>query len=82
MSFKHKYTFEEKERILLEYQTGTHGFKELCRIYGMAEQALKDWIRLYETFGMEGLRNRIISDVVIFLLKKFLSNIGFVLQHN
>uniref|UniRef100_UPI0003B3010B helix-turn-helix domain-containing protein n=4 Tax=Lachnospiraceae TaxID=186803 RepID=UPI0003B3010B len=56
MSFKHKYTFEEKERILLEYQTGTHGFKELCRIYGMAEQALKDWIRLYETFGMEGLK--------------------------
>ena len=56
MSFKHKYTFEEKERIILEYQAGTHGFRELCRIYGMAQQALKDWIRLYETFGMEGLK--------------------------
>ena len=42
--------------ILLEYQTGVHGFRELCRIYGMAQSALKDWIRLYETFGMEGLR--------------------------
>lgn len=56
MSFKHKYTFEEKERIILEYQAGTHGFRELCRIYGMAQQALKDWIRLYEIFGMEGLK--------------------------
>lgn len=56
MTFKHKYSFEEKEKILLEYQTGEHGFRELCRIYGMAQQALKDWIRLYETFGPEGLR--------------------------
>ena len=56
MSFKHKYSYEEKEKILLEYQTGVHGFRELCRIYGMAQSALKDWIRLYETFGMEGLR--------------------------
>ena len=56
MAFKHKYSFEEKERIILEYQSGVHGFLELCRIYGMAQGALKDWIRLYETFGMEGLR--------------------------
>ena len=56
MSFKHKYSYEEKEKILQEYQTGVHGFRELCRIYGMGQSALKDWIRLYETFGMEGLR--------------------------
>ena len=56
MSFKHKYSYEEKEKILLEYQTGVHGFRELCRVYGMAQSALKDWIRLYETFGIEGLR--------------------------
>lgn len=56
MSFKHKYTYNEKAKILLEYQAGIHGFRELCRIYGIAQQSLKDWIRLYETFGMEGLR--------------------------
>ena len=56
MAFKHKYSFEEKVKILQEYHTGVHGFRELCRIYGMAQQALKDWIRLYETFGTEGLR--------------------------
>jgi transposase-like protein len=56
LSFKHKYSYEEKEKILLEYQTGAHGFRELCRIHGIAQQSLKDWIRLYETFGFEGLR--------------------------
>ena len=56
MSFKHKYSYEEKEKILLEYQTGVRGFRELCRVYGMAQSALKDWIRLYETFDIEGLR--------------------------
>ena len=56
MSFTHKYTYDEKAKILVEYQTGVHGFRELCRIYGISQQSLKDWIRLYETFGMEGLK--------------------------
>lgn len=56
MSFKHKYTYEEKESILFEYKNGIRGFRELCRIHGIAQQSLKDWIRLYETFGMTGLR--------------------------
>jgi len=56
LSFTHKYTYDEKAKILVEYQTGVHGFRELCRIYGIAQQSLKDWIRLYETFGMEGLK--------------------------
>jgi transposase-like protein len=56
LSFKHKYTYDEKAKILMEYQAGIHGFRKLCRIYGIAQQSLKDWIRLYETFGMEGLK--------------------------
>ena len=55
MAFKHKYSYEEKEHILMEYLNGTHGFRELCRIYGMSEGALKGWIRLYNAFGWEGL---------------------------
>lgn len=55
MAFKHKYSYEEKEHILIEYLDGTHGFRELCRIYGMSEGALKGWIRLYNAFGWEGL---------------------------
>lgn len=56
MSFKHKYTYEEKEKILLDYLNGTCGFREACRSYGVSQQSLKDWKRLYETFGWEGLR--------------------------
>lgn len=56
MSFKHKYTYQEKEKILLEYLNNTYGFREICRIYSIAQQSLKDWIRLYETFGIEGLK--------------------------
>ena len=55
MAFKHKYSYEEKEHILMEYLNGTHGFRELCRIYGMSQGALKDWIHLYNTFGWKGL---------------------------
>lgn len=55
MAFKHKYSYEEKAHILTEYLNGIHGFRELCRIYGMSQGALKGWIRLYNAFGWEGL---------------------------
>ena len=41
MSFRHKYI---KEKIVVAHQSGEHGFRELCRRYGMAQQALKGWI--------------------------------------
>lgn len=56
MAFHHKYSYEEKERILIEYLNGTYGFRELCRVYGMSQSALQGWIRLYNAFGFEGLR--------------------------
>jgi transposase-like protein len=40
----------------MEYQSGIDGFREICRIYGIARQSLKDWMRLHETFGLEGLK--------------------------
>ena len=33
----------------------SYGFRELCRIYGMSQGALKARIRLYNAFGWEGL---------------------------
>lgn len=56
MAFKHKYSYTEKEKIIIEYLNNTYGFRELCRIYGMSQGALKGWIRLYNAFGFEGLR--------------------------
>lgn len=52
-----KYTwYAQKEKIIIEYLNNNYGFRELCRIYGMSQGALKGWIRLYNAFGFEGLR--------------------------
>lgn len=50
MSFKHKFSFDEKSKIIIEYQAGVYGFREICRVYSVSQSALKDWIRLVETF--------------------------------
>lgn len=57
MSFKHKFSFEEKIQIVTGYLNGRNGFRESCRIYNVSQQGLKDWIRLYNTFGAEGLKS-------------------------
>lgn len=56
MSFKHKFSYEEKVKILSEYLDGTYGFREACRRYNINQGSLKDWKRLYETFGWSGLK--------------------------
>ena len=56
MSFKHKFSYEEKVKILSEYLDGIYGFREICRRYNINQGSLKDWKRLYETFGWSGLK--------------------------
>ena len=56
MSFKHKFSYEEKVKILSEYLDGTYGFREVCRRYNISQGSLKDWKRLFETFGWSGLK--------------------------
>ncbi|RHR20420.1 DUF1153 domain-containing protein [Clostridium sp. AF19-22AC] len=56
MAFKHKFTYEEKARILTEYMDGVYGFREICSRYQINQGSLKTWKRLYDTFGWEGLR--------------------------
>lgn len=55
MSFKHKFSYENKLMIVEKYMTGKIGFREACRVYGMTQSALKDLKRPYETFGPSGL---------------------------
>ena len=33
MAFKHKFTYEEKVKIVSEYIDGTYGFREICKRY-------------------------------------------------
>ena len=56
MSFKHKFSYEEKVKIVSEYIDGTYGFLEICRHYNINQGSLKDWKRLYDTFGWRGLK--------------------------
>lgn len=56
MAFKHKFSYEEKARILSEYLNGTYGFREICKKYSLNNGTLKNWKRLYETFGWSGLK--------------------------
>ena len=56
MSFIHKFSYEEKVKILSEYLDGTYGFREVCRRHNINQGSLKDWKRLYETFGWSGLK--------------------------
>lgn len=55
MAFKHKFSYEEKVKIVSEYINDIYGFREICRRYNLSQTALKDWKRLYETFGWSGL---------------------------
>ena len=56
MAFTHKFSYEEKVKILSEYLDGTYGFREVCRRYNINRGSLKNWKRLYETFGWSGLK--------------------------
>lgn len=51
MAFTHKFSYEEKVKILSEYLDGTYGSREVCRRYNINRGSLKNWKRLYETFG-------------------------------
>lgn len=56
MPFKHKFSYEEKVKILSEYLDGVLGFRDICKHYNINHGSLKDWKRLYETFGWDGLK--------------------------
>lgn len=43
MAFKHKFTYEEKVKIVSEYIDGTYGFREICKRYDINQGSLKDW---------------------------------------
>lgn len=56
MAFTHKFSYEEKVKILSEYLDGTYGSREVCRRYNINRGSLKNWKRLYETFRWSGLK--------------------------
>ena len=48
-------TFEERVEAVKEYLSGQGSQKNLAEKYGVSKAIIRDWIRLYESFGTEGL---------------------------
>ena len=57
MAFKHKFTYEEKVKIVSEYIDGTYGFREICKRYDINQGSLKDWNDFMKLW-MERFENR------------------------
>ena len=55
MPHKGKLRTEEKVRLVEEYLGGKFSTREFEQRYGIHNQSLRDWIRIYQSEGMEGL---------------------------
>lgn len=56
MSGKKKYSNEFKLKLVQEYLKGDKGgFRQIAKEYGVDDSVLKQWVRLYEANGTEGL---------------------------
>src|SRR5665647_2724283 len=55
MPAKSKFQPEEKELIVNEYLAGAFGVMELSRRYNVSPATLYDWVRLYQSHGIDGI---------------------------
>ena len=55
MSTKLSYSAEEKRSIVETYLQGKTSQQDLAERYGTGKSTIQNWLRLYQTFGLEGL---------------------------
>jgi len=55
MSKRIRFSAEEKFRIVESYRSGKEGAMTIVSKYDVPKSTLRDWVRLYETRGTEGL---------------------------
>lgn len=63
MSRKSEKSYEEKMQAVLAYLSGKSGCSQLAREHDVDESTVRAWLRLYETFGEEGLSNHSFNKV-------------------
>ncbi|MDK2564099.1 helix-turn-helix domain-containing protein [Romboutsia sedimentorum] len=51
-----KISFEEKLNTVLKYINGEKGVRQSSYDLGVSETAIRDWIRIYKSIGIEGLK--------------------------
>jgi transposase len=52
---KKSYSKEFKYEVLLAYENRDYTIKELCSIFQISKNSLKEWIEQFEKYGIEGL---------------------------
>ncbi|WP_018163694.1 helix-turn-helix domain-containing protein, partial [Streptococcus henryi] len=56
MSKRSPKSVEEKLEVVLRYQREGKSADQLAREYGISKYSVRDWIRKYQTNGIEGLK--------------------------
>lgn len=56
MSKRSRYSKEEKYKILKEIELGNLSIEDVCQRYKIADTTYRNWKFLYETYGLEGLK--------------------------
>ncbi len=81
MSTKLSYSAAEKRHIIEQHLQGKASRQDIARCYGIDKKTVRDWLRLYQTFGMEGLshqkqRTRYSPESKLSAVKAYLSGQG------
>lgn len=53
---KRRYSEEFKRSLVKDFESGRYSVIELCRVHGLANQSIYDWIYKYSTFNEKGYR--------------------------
>ena len=81
MGKKDRMPTEKKVKIVEAYISGEMGKSSIVLQYGVAWSTLRDWIRLYETRGVEGLMSysrhrRISPETKLLAVREYLDGRG------
>ena len=81
MSTKLSYSAEEKRSIVETYLQGKTSQQDLAERYGTGKSTIQNWLRLYQTFGLEGLSRqkhttRYSPELKLSVVKAYLSGQG------
>lgn len=53
-----KHSFEEKLNIVSQINNG-HPLEPLCRVHGLDDKMVREWVRKYDLYGESGLHKRV-----------------------
>ena len=81
MSTKLSFSAEEKRSIVETYLQGKTSQQDLAERYGTGKSTIQNWLRLYQTFGLEGLSRqkhttRYSPELKLSVVKAYLSGQG------